>query len=605
MTTHTPWYSALWIYNITLSFLISLLYLLTPNTLPQGLLPSLFFIIYFWGHLALLLGILILPIRFLERLLPFKKSLLGFALVFYSFLQTLLMIDTFVYQQYRFHINLFVIELFFKGEGQVISFPWFLWALVIGFFLLILFSQAGVLYHASKLRFFTLKKITRAHAYFLVLAVLGSHFLHMVAYAKRDSSLTQIGFLPPFAAPLKDDKLVKKLGFEVHESQSLNIGGGQSTLLNYPLNEIQCKPSKKPLNVLVVVLDSTRFDQLDPEIMPHTYGLKTKSTEYLKHYSGSNSTRGGIFSLIYGLPPLYFEKFREVQQGPVLIQQLLKNNYEMGIFSSAPLTMPEFNQTVFTDVQNLRVKSTAHEVLKRDQEITDLWIQFLNQRNQNQPFFGFLFYDAPHEYAVHPEFKKFLPSLDDINYFKLNNKTDPTGFINRHNNSVYYVDHLLGKVYQALEEKKLIQNTVIVFTSDHGQEFNDNKLNYWGHNSNFTDAQTQVPFFIYWPGGKPNSVDHWTTHYDVAPTLMTEILNCENPGSDYSSGDNLITHQGHKWMVHGTYGDFAIRLKDHFVLVKLSGNYETLSLGYQPIPSENLDRQHYKRALDEMRRFYK
>lgn len=608
MTSHTPWYSSIWIYNVLLSFIISLMYLLTPNTMPNGLLPTLFFIVYFWGHLATINGLFLLPFYFLSLLIPFKKLIMGGAIVFFALFQTVLMIDTFVYQQYRFHINLFVLELFFKGEGQVISFPWFLWALVIGFFIIILFSQIFAFLYTGRSKIFRLQKIKKAHAVFFVFVFTFSHLIHMIAYAKRDSSITQIGFLPPFAAPLKDDKLASQLGIDVNNSQDISVGTKlslKSSQLNYPLNEIQCSSHQKKLNFLLIVLDSTRFDQLDSEVMPHTYKLKTKSTEYLNHFSGSNSTRGGIFSLFYGLPPLYFEKFRESQKGPVLIQQAIKNNYQLGIYSSAPLTMPEFNQTVFTDVPNLRLKSKADSVLDRDQEITDLWIQFLETRSSNQPFFGFLFYDTPHEYAVHPHFKKFIPSLDDINYFKLNNKTDPTGFINRHKNSVYYVDHLLEKVYRTLEEKNLMKNTVIIFTSDHGQEFNDNKLNYWGHNSNFTNAQTQVPFFIYWPGQKPNSIYHWTNHYDLAPTLMTQIFNCKNPGTDYSSGLDLTTHQGHNWMVHGTYGDFAIRLKDHFVLVELSGNYKTLDLNYKPLLNTELDKKYYKEALDEMRRFYK
>lgn len=608
MTTHTPWYSSLWIYNVLLSFLISLLYLLTPNTMPVGLLPTLFFIVYFWGHLAVLTGLFVLPFYFLSKLSPFKTWTIRLLMVLLTFLQTILMIDTFVYQQYRFHINLFVLELFFKGDGQIISFPWFLWALVIGFFLLILFFQFFVFYRVGRSTIFGLIKLKKIHTIFLVFGLTSSHLAHMIAYAKKDSSITQIGFLPPFAAPLKDDKLAKKLGVEVNHSQNMTVDAKinlKNSQLDYPLKKIQCDPTHKKLNILLIVLDSTRFDQLNSEVMPHTFQLKTRSTEYLNHYSGSNSTRGGIFSLFYGLPPLYFEKFREAQKGPVLIQQAMNNNYELGLYSSAPLTMPEFNQTIFAAVPQLRLRSQADAVLDRDQEITDLWLQFLNKRNLDQPFFGFLFYDTPHEYAVHPQFKKFTPSLDDINYFKLNNNTDPTGFINRHKNSVYYVDHLLGKVYKSLEEKNLMKNTVIIFTSDHGQEFNDNKLNYWGHNSNFTNAQTQVPFFIYWPGQNPNRVNHWTNHYDFAPTLMTQVFNCKNPGTDYSSGLDLTTHQGHKWMVHGTYGDFAIRLKDHFVLVELSGNYKTLNLNYQPLTNTELDRQYYKDALNEMRRFYK
>ena len=598
------WFSIFWLFHTSLSFLISLLFLTTPGSAPEGSFAQAFTVLYFWGHFGLLTGILSLPFLFLLLFKKIKPAVqIGF-LFFMSIFQTVLCIDTFVYQQYRFHINLFVLELLFKGKGQIISFPWILWASVFGG-LAILFVAQLVL-HFKILKTDRFQRLAKTHFFFWLGALVMSHLIHMVAFAQHEVEITKIGFLPPFAAPLKDDKLVARLGFEVIPQSKMSLQGvSKDSLLNYPLQPMKCNSQSKKQNILMIVLDSTRFDQLSFDVMPHTFQLSQKSQTYLQHYSGSNSTRGGIFSLIYGLPPLYFEKFREARKGPVLIDQMIKDDYQMGIFSSAPLTMPEFNQTVFQAVPRLRTESKATDVLLRDQEITDLWIQFIQNRNSEKPFFGFLFYDTPHEFAEHPEFKKFKPSLENINYFKLNNSTDPIPFMNRHKNSVYYVDHLLSRIYQQLQALDLFKDTVIVFTSDHGQEFNDNKLNYWGHNSNFTNAQTQVPFFIYWPDQKPTMFKKWTSSYDLPSTLLQEVLGCENPSSDYSSGDNLLKHSGHQWMVHGTYGDFAIRLHDHFVKVELSGNYEILDLNYNRIQNVESDPELYQKALLEMRRFYK
>ncbi|MFN9066988.1 MAG: sulfatase-like hydrolase/transferase, partial [Bdellovibrionales bacterium] len=167
------------------------------------------------------------------------------------------------------------------------------------------------------------------------------------------------------------------------------------------------------------------------------------------------------------------------------------------------------------------------------------------------------------------------------------------------------VDGLIGQVLDAVESKNQLQNTVIIFTSDHGQEFNDNKNNFWGHNSNFTDAQTRVPFFIYWPERKPQIINHWTSHYDVPSTVLEELFNCTTSSQDYSSGHNLFKHPGADWLLHGTYGDFAIRLKDHLVVISLSGNYQILDHQYFEKKEANSDPQIYQKALHEMRRFYK
>jgi len=291
------------------------------------------------------------------------------------------------------------------------------------------------------------------------------------------------------------------------------------------------------------------------------------------------------------------------------MDELLKNNYQMAIIGSAPLTKPEFDRTVFSKIENLRKKSLHFAAFERDTEITEEWLKFTQTRDTQKPFFGFLFYDSAHEFSFDPKQVQFKPYLEEINYFTLNNNTDPTLFLSRYKNSVYFIDTLLGRVFDDLKKRKLLDNTLIVFSADHGKEFNDNKLNYWGHNSNFTDAQTHVPFFIYWPQSfqknYPKKVGHWTSHYDLAPTLMEEVLGCQASAETYSSGENLFTGKGHSWLLHGTYGDFGIRLKDHFIVIKTAGSYDVLDLNYKSVQNIEVDYVTYEKALKEMRRFYK
>lgn len=109
-------------------------------------------------------------------------------------------------------------------------------------------------------------------------------------------------------------------------------------------------------------------------------------------------------------------------------------------------------------------------------------------------------FDAPHGYDFPPNFEpKYEPMLKEVNYLKLNNDTDPAPFFNRYKTSVRYVDSMAAKVLDKLKESGDLDNTLVIITGDHGQEMNDNKLNFWGHNSNFTDAQVNVPFAIFGP----------------------------------------------------------------------------------------------------------
>lgn len=606
------WFWSFFAFNSLVSFLISLLYLSTPSTRPDNLLATVFMAPYFWAHLSLMAMLLYSPFFWLSLILPQSRVLKWIFCLFISFLHTLLLIDTFVFQQYRFHINLFVLDLFFNGQGQVISFSWYLWALVVSFL-------AGLWFFQIWLSQFLEKKASSQSlktsfwilgAWFI--AFLGSHLGHAIADAYFYRPIMKIGTIPPFAVPLNAQETFARHGLidvEGNKNRSLmSFDEETSSLVNYPLETMKCQESKK-LNVLFIMLDSTRYDSLSASIMPNTFELAQKSIIFNKHFSGSNSTRGGVFSFFYGLPPLYFDKFKETHTSPVLIDEFLKNNYQTKILGSAPLTKPEFDRTVFSKIQNLRKKSVAFPAFERDREITDEWLEFTKSRDPNSPFFGFLFYDSAHEFSHDPSHAQFKPYLEDINYFALNNSTDPTLFLNRYKNSVYYMDQQLGRLFKDLESRNLMDQTVIVFSADHGKEFNDNKLNYWGHNSNFTDAQTHVPFFIYWPDSLkqnyPQVVNHWTSHYDLAPTLMEEIFNCENPARNYSSGQNLFKGRGHDWILHGTYGDFGIRLKDHFIVIKTSGSYEVLDLTYKAVDNIKVNYDIYNQALKEMRRFYK
>jgi hypothetical protein len=117
--------------------------------------------------------------------------------------------------------------------------------------------------------------------------------------------------------------------------------------------------------------------------------------------------------------------------------------------------------------------------------------------------------------------------------------TDPSYYFNDYVNSTHYVDRLVGEVLQEMEALGLMSNTVIIVTTDHGEEFNDNRAGYWGHVSNFTMFQTRVPLIVYGPGREAQRLACRTSHVDVIPTILREFFGCTNDPRDYSNGVNL------------------------------------------------------------------
>jgi membrane-anchored protein YejM (alkaline phosphatase superfamily) len=180
----------------------------------------------------------------------------------------------------------------------------------------------------------------------------------------------------------------------------------------------------------------------------------------------------------------------------------------------------------------------------------------------------------------------------------LDQDTDPTPMHNRYRNSVRYVDSLAGRVLDDLRSRGLLDDTIVVVTGDHGQEFNDLELNYWGHNSNFAPAQTHVPMIVHWPGREPRTFTHVTSHMDVAPTFMTEVLGCTNPADDYSVGRDLFDTSDRGVLSMAGYNVQAgVFPRRRYVVAAQSGDLDVLDASYRPSTMTDADRDVLKVML--------
>ena len=139
---------------------------------------------------------------------------------------------------------------------------------------------------------------------------------------------------------------------------------------------------------------------------------------------------------------------------------------------------------------------------------------------------------------------------------------------------------------------------------------NDNKLNFWGHNSNFTDAQVKVPFAIFGPGiSKDNNqwnLSTLTSHQDVVPTLMREYLGVENDFEDYSIGENLLGNEVERsWVMSSSYSAYAIISDKQILEVNATGQYQLLDKSNRQIKGGQPNFVHMQEALEAISRFNK
>jgi len=158
---------------------------------------------------------------------------------------------------------------------------------------------------------------------------------------------------------------------------------------------------------------------------------------------------------------------------------------------------------------------------------------------------------------------------------------------------------------KSIEKQGYLKNSIVIFTSDHGQEFNDNRQNYWGHAGNFTKAQVQVPFVIYWPGEKPNKISYLTSGYDLVPTLLKRLFACKNPTADYSIGQHLWARDERlPFVLAGSYVNMGLIEPDRLTTLETSGSINITDTKAAPLANAKPRINTIKQALGLMRRYF-
>jgi membrane-anchored protein YejM (alkaline phosphatase superfamily) len=377
--------------------------------------------------------------------------------------------------------------------------------------------------------------------------------------------------------------------------------------LAYPSHPLLCKRPVEPYNIILIMVDALRFDSLQPQDMPNMWKFAQKNWRFSNHMSGGNSTQAGLFSLFYSLPSNYWTAALEQRTPSVWTDLLQKYGYTMRAIWSSEMLNPPMDKTIYLGFQALNVHGApGTDVGNWDRYTTQQAIDFLSSAKTQQPFFLNLFYDAAHGFCRKQSFPTpHQPSKTHCSRMAMHNEVDPIPFYNRYRNAVTFIDEEVSHVLLTIEKLGYLQNSVVIFTSDHGQEFNDNQLNYWGHAGNFTAAQVQVPLIIHWPHASPQTFDYVTSSYDLVPTFLQKMFHCKNPISDYSVGQNLLTSEHRSsFILAGSYVNMGIIEADRLNVLQTSGDVLIMDKKANPIPSAKPRTDILHQALALMRRYY-
>lgn len=513
-----------------------------------------------------------------------------------------------VYSLYRFHINGFVLDMLFGGAaGDVFQFDTALYIkasteiLLLATIMVAIWFLCRFIYR--KTNYVAAVPVTVT----LLILLAFSHLYHAYSAAAKTPGVIRSALAIPYNAPLTANRLMLRLGVISKEDMTLNMGGGEGSGLQYPLTPIEAVPDSVQKNIVLIVIDSWNRNAWNGDVSPNLWEFSKKCSNFENHLSSGNGTTGSLIGMFFSLPASYKDDLDISGTQPLLIDQLIANGYDIKPFASASLVHPPFGRMFFSNVPDLRIESEGSTVYDRDCDITDDFIDYIDSE-QKVPFFSFLFYDLAHGCEMPAERNHpFTPAWEYPDYLELNNDTDPLPFWNLYRNSLFQIDSLAGKVLTKLEEKKLLENTIVIITGDHGQEFNENKKNYWGHGGNFSPVQIRVPFMIFDAGKGIETYRHRTTHYDVAPTLMKEYLGVKNPIEDIAVGHLMTDPCNRDWHYVGDYGNYAFVMDSELRVLEKehSGLVEVYDSLVNPIDGYRYNAKELNDRILGLNRFYK
>lgn len=163
--------------------------------------------------------------------------------------------------------------------------------------------------------------------------------------------------------------------------------------------------------------------------------------------------------------------------------------------------------------------------------LTDFAIDYLSKRDAQKPFFLFLSYVEPHHQNDRNCYEGPIGSKE-----KYKNFVVPEDLIDsegdwRQSYPDYLgccasVDYNVGRIRKQLQELKLADNTIIIYTSDHGSHFRTRNSEY---KRSCHEGCIRVPLIIFGPGFSGGKVlNELVSLIDLPPTLM-RIAECEIP----------------------------------------------------------------------------
>ncbi len=317
-----------------------------------------------------------------------------------------------------------------------------------------------------------------------------------------------------------------------------------------------------PANVVVYLVDTLRADKLriyDPETRVRTPGLSSWVEEgaaiFRAGHSQENWTKPSVATLLSGLMPWEHDATADdaVLPGSVsLLSEILRaDGFHTGAFIANGYVSDKFGfrqgfdsfRNYIREGRRTQARFVAADVLS-----------WLDDRPEDQPFFLYVHTIDPHVPYMPPDdvlasydpdpydgpvdFSRDRELLEKIKSGALRvNDRDKRRLEALYDGEITYHDVHFAAILEGLARRDLEDDTLVVFTSDHGEELFDHGS--VGHGHTVYEELLQVPLVVRIPGltSEASGIDDAAGLVDVAPTILDAL---RKPIPDEMSGRSLL-----------------------------------------------------------------
>ncbi len=274
------------------------------------------------------------------------------------------------------------------------------------------------------------------------------------------------------------------------------------------------------LNVLLITIDTLRSDRLscysDEHLnTPNIDILAERGILFTKAFAHTSTTLPSHTNILFGTTPLHHgvhdnSNFIIREEFLSAAELLKKYDYATAAFIGAFPLDSRFGISqgfdLYDDDYDVRSSKTDLGKERKADVVVDRAISWLKE--QNSLWFLWIHCWDPHDPYDPPE------------PFKTRFSKNP------YDGEVAYVDHVLERLFSYMEENNLFDNSLIIFTGDHGESLGEHEEE--THGLFAYNSTIWIPLIISVPDLKPRKVKQHVSHIDIFPTIC-EVLDIEKP----------------------------------------------------------------------------